>query len=157
MHFGSTIAVSSITTSTIRAVNLTMQGTLQAQQIYEVLPSTLLVGSNSGAAPMNSTFTLSWQNGAIYQVSSISSFMRVNINDVPTTTNRAVTLTFLLSQGAPLAYLISSIAINGSNTTIRWPSATVPTPTASRSEIQTFTMFRVQDAWTVISQLNSFG
>jgi hypothetical protein len=143
------------TLSTVSGVdvggNLTVQGATQVQEIIEVIPSTIL------AAPANSTFTLSWQNGAIYQVSSISSFMTVRLNDVPTTNNRAVTLTLILSQGAPLAYLVSSIIVNGTNTTVKWPSATQPTPTAGRTEIETFTMFRLQNAWTVIGQLNSFG
>ena len=83
--------------------------------------------------------------------------MTVRINDVPSTNNRAMTLTFLLSQGGAAAYLVSSIFINTTSTTIRWPAATQPTPTAGRSEIETFTLFRVQNNWTVIGQLNSFG
>jgi hypothetical protein len=143
------------TLSTVSAVdvggNLTVQGATQVQEIIEVIPSTIL------APASNSTFTLSWLDGAIYQVSSISSFMTVRLNNVPTTNSRAVTLTMILSQGAPAAYLVSSIIINGTNAPVKWPAATQPTPTAGRTEIETFTMFRLQNAWTVIGQLNSFG
>jgi hypothetical protein len=82
--------------------------------------------------------------------------MRVNINNLPTTNNRAETMTFLLYQGAT-PYLISSVAISGTVQTVRWPSATLPTATANRYEIETFTLFRVANNWTVIGQLNSFG
>jgi hypothetical protein len=153
LRVGNQALVSSL--STVSAVdvggNLTVNGYTQVQEIIEVLPSTLI------AAPSNSTMTLSWLNGAIYQVSSISSYMTVRINDVPTTNNRAMTLTFLLSQGGAAAYLISSLFINTVATTIKWPAATQPTPTVARTEIETFTLFRIQNNWTVIGQLNSFG
>ena len=82
--------------------------------------------------------------------------MRANFTNLPTTNNRVTTATFLLNQGGT-AYLISSLSIDGTVQTVRWPSATLPTATALRTEIETFTLFRLNNAWTVIGQLNSFG
>jgi hypothetical protein len=130
--------------------SLTVTGYTEVQEILEVIPSTLLVPA------ANWNCTVSWLNGAIYNVSSMSTNINVNLTNVPTTNNRTTTATFLLNQGGT-AYIISSLQIAGATQTIRWPAATQPTGTALRTEIETFTLFRLNNAWTVIGQLNSFG
>jgi hypothetical protein len=143
---------SNIAYGTISGVGaLVVQGPIEVQEIIEVIPSTLIVGSVS-----LSNLSLDWLAGAIYTVNSMSTNMRINILNLPTTNNRAETMTFLLYQGLT-PYLINSVQIGGVSQTVRWPSATQPTPTASRYEIETFTLFRVENNWTVIGQLNSFG
>jgi hypothetical protein len=117
--------------------------------------STLLVNGNV-------SFNLSWLNGAIYAISTGTSAVNVEarVNNVPTTTSRAQTLTFLINQTSAASTLVSSIFVNNTPYTIRWPNATRPTPTANRTEIQTFTLFNLSapmPTFTVIGQLNSFG
>ena len=153
----STISVSSINTSSLQTVSLVASGTTEVQQINEVIASTLNV---SAAASLS----LSWLNGAIYAVSTITSVVNLEarVNNMPSTSSRAQTLTFVLYQGTAASTMISSIFINNTATTIRWPSATRPTPTVSRTEIQTFTIFNFGASgalpnFTVIGQLNSFG
>jgi hypothetical protein len=148
----STLLASSFVASTI-----TVGGTIEVQQINEVIASTILL---TGATRLN----LSWLNGAIYAISTPTTSvvnLEARINNMPSTaTSRAQTLTFLLYQGANASTMVSSLFINNSSYAIRWPNATRPTPTVSRTEIETFTIFYFGSplpTYTVIGQLNSFG
>jgi hypothetical protein len=148
----STLFASSFVASTI-----TVGGTIEVQQINEVIASTIrLTGATS--------LKLSWLNGAIYAISTPTTSvvnLEARVNNMPTTTtSRAQTLTFILYQGASASTMVSSLFINNSSYAIRWPNATRPTPTISRTEIETFTIFYFGTplpTYTVIGQLNSFG
>jgi hypothetical protein len=147
--YTSSIYTSSITANSTYTNSLINTGTTEVQQISEVIASTLIVGS---LTPLQ----LSWLNGAIYNMTTLSNNPTIRLNNVPETANRALTATFLINQGGT-AYMISSMSINNVGISIKWPNAVVPAPTASRTEIETFTMFRIAGNWQVIGQLNSFG
>ena len=65
-------------------------------------------------------------------------------------------LVFILAQGGT-PYYINALQIGGSSQTILWPGATGPTPVASRTEVESFTLYYSGSTWTALGQYSSFG
>jgi hypothetical protein len=108
------------------------------------------------AATPTSPYTIDWLAGAIHYLTSIPSNLTVNITNLPTTANRNYVISVYLVQGGT-PYFINTLQIAGSATTIKWAGGSAPTATASRVEVQTFSLFYSGAAWTALSQLSSFG
>jgi hypothetical protein len=122
-------------------------GTLTAQQIQEVVV----------AAPSPGTaYTANWANGDIFYMTSLSGNMTVNITNLPTTANRNYTVVFYLVQGGT-GYYINTLQVAGTGVTIRFPSATAPTPTINVVTTQTFMLYYSGSAWTALSIITNFA
>ncbi len=104
------------------------------------------------------TVNFDWNNGAIYYISSMSSNFIANFSNVPTTANRSLVTTLILQQSTNSANYTSTIRINSSTPVLRWPNASVPTPTSNRTEVESFTIYgNGLNTWYVMGQLTSFG
>jgi hypothetical protein len=108
------------------------------------------------AAVPTTPYTIDWTLGAIHYLTTIPSNLTVNITNLPTTSNRNYVVSVYLVQGVT-PYFINTLQIAGSATTIKWSGGSAPTATASRVEIQTFSLYYSGAAWTALSQLSSFG
>jgi hypothetical protein len=108
------------------------------------------------AAVPTTPYTIDWTLGAIHYLTSIPSNLTVNITNLPTTSNRNYVVSVYLVQGVT-PYFMNVLQIAGSATTIKWSGGSAPTATASRVEIQTFSLYYSGAAWTALSQLSSFG
>jgi hypothetical protein len=108
------------------------------------------------AAVPTTPYTIDWTLGAIHYLTTIPSNLTVNITNLPTTSNRNYVVSIYLVQGAT-PYYINALNIAGTSNTIRWAGGSVPTPVASRVEVQTFSLYYSGSAWTALSQLSSFG
>jgi len=108
------------------------------------------------AAVPTTPYTINWLSGAIHYLTSIPSNLTVNITNLPTTSNRNYVVSVYLVQGGT-PYFVNVLQIAGSATTIKWSGGSAPTATASRVEIQTFSLYYSGAAWTALSQLSSFG
>jgi hypothetical protein len=66
----------------------------------------------------------------------------------------------MLNQG-PTGYYANALMIAGITGTINWQGGTVPTATANKQEIESFTMLYgptgAAAAWTIYGQYTSFG
>jgi hypothetical protein len=102
------------------------------------------------------TVTHDWNLGAVFYHSSISTNFTTNITNIPSTNNRSYVVVLNLEQGAAARYS-STLQVNGAATTINWLNATQPTPTANRLEVESLTLYRVNNNWRVIGQYASFG
>jgi hypothetical protein len=80
-----------------------------------------------------------------------------NITNVPTTADCAYTTTLILKQGSTGGYYANALQVNNSAVSILWANATGPTGTASRTEIESFTLYYTASTWTAFGQLTSFG
>jgi hypothetical protein len=127
--------------------NLAVLGILTTQETQEIV--------NTIVSP-STPATVNWLNGAIYYVTGLTSNLTVNITNLPVTANRSYVVVFILVQGLT-PYYINTLQIAGVPTGILWPNATVPTPTASRQEFQSFTLYYDGAAWSAWSQFTSFG
>ncbi len=97
-----------------------------------------------------------YNQGGLWAHTTISSNFTANFTNVPTANNNVVSFSLILYQGAT-PYLASNVQIDGAAQTILWADAIVPTVTANRREIASFSLFRLAGAWTVTGSLSSFG
>jgi sugar lactone lactonase YvrE len=123
-------------------------GYTSVQQIQETL--------NTIASPGSGTVVANWSTGNIWYVSSMSANFTINLTNLPTVANKSYSVVFTLVQGAT-PYYISALQIAGVAQTIKWSGASAPTATASRVELETFTLMYTGSAWTVLGQLTTFG
>jgi hypothetical protein len=129
--------------------SIIVNGTTSVRQIQEVV---------STYTNPTGTVSFNWSNGAIYYVSSMTANFTANFTNIPTTANRSYVTTLMLQQSTNTAWYTSTVQINGSTPTLRWPNATVPTPTSNRTEVESFTIFgNGASTWYVMGQLTSFG
>ena len=128
--------------------NLSTTGWLSIQQATETL------NTKTGAT---GTVNHDISTGAVFIHTGISANFTANLQNVPTTNSQVISVSLFLNQGST-PYFANALQINGSATTIYWPNATAPTPTASRYEIQTFALLRTSGGtWQAYGSYNSFG
>ena len=95
---------------------------------------------------------------AIWAHINMAGNFTANFTNVPTTLDRTIVCTLLLSQGAT-AYIPNAVQIDGVAQTINWQGGTAPTGTANKQEIVSFTLVRGSLAafWVVLGSLTSYG
>jgi hypothetical protein len=78
--------------------------------------------------------------------------MTFNITNVPTDNDKVMTVNVLVTQGST-GRIPSVLQINGSSQTLRWPSGLTPVPTSSAGKIDifSFTLIRVSSSWIVFA------
>ena len=104
----------------------------------------------------NGNRTFDYTSGSIFYLTGLTGNGVWNIENVPTTNNRAIALTYIINQGVS-PYSGSQYQINGSNVTVKWVDSTIPTGSANKTEIIGLTAFRVSSTWDVIGSLSTFG
>lgn len=103
-----------------------ISGTTDVQELREQVVEVTL-SSNSA--------TLNWTAGNIFYIPTApSAGMTLNINNVPTDTNKIMTVNVLVTQGST-GYGITTLQINGTNQTIRWANSSTPTFTNGAGKI----------------------
>lgn len=102
------------------------------------------------------TQTFDFNTSNIFYVSNPGGNITANFTNIPTGTSKIYTFNIVLAQGAT-PYYVSAAQIGGANNTILWAGSAPPTPTASKTEIQTFNIINIGGLYTVWSQLTSFG
>jgi hypothetical protein len=124
-------------------------GLLTTQQSTEVYAA-----KTSATGTVAHDFAIS----AIWLHSSISANFTANFTNVPTTVNRTIVITLILLQGAT-PYIPNAVQIDGNAQTINWQGGSAPTGGASKKEIVSFTLIRLEagPAWTVLGSSTSFG
>jgi hypothetical protein len=135
-------------TGTLNATNgVNLSGTVDIQELREnLVPITL--SSNVG--------TFSWTDGNIYYISAApTGNMTFNFTNVPTDNNKVMTVNVLVTQGAT-GYIPTTLQIAGTSQTIRWPNNINPVPTSSAGKIDifSFTFIRTGSAWIVFGNAN---
>jgi len=102
------------------------------------------------------TVACSYNVGTLWHFSSISGNVTANFTNVSTTNNAVITYVLFFYQGAT-PYGVSAVQIDGVGQTINWFDNIVPTNTANKKEIYSFSLVRVNSAWTVHGSLSTFG
>jgi hypothetical protein len=89
-------------------------------------------------------------------MSGVSANFAVDVTNIPTDNNYAITISIIVNQGAT-GYYPSTLKINsgGSNETIRWVNDTAPSVNASKIDIYNFTLIRVSSAWVVLGSASN--
>ncbi len=146
-HAGPTGNTGPTGTVSSTVTDLTITGILSIQETQELV--------NTVAAP-TSVQAFDWTTGSIFYISSMSANFTANITNLPTTANRFYVVTFVLVQGVT-PYFINALRVAGTSVTIRWASATTPTATASRTEIETIALYYSGTTWFAFGQFSSYG
>jgi cytoskeletal protein CcmA (bactofilin family) len=135
-----------VTGNTTLTGGLTVSGPLTAAEMSEI--------ATSGTITTN-VLTLDWTATNITYVSSPAANFTLNVTNAPTTNDRALAVTVIVTQGAT-AYIPNALQIGGSAQTIKWAGGAAPAGTASKIDIFSFVLLRTGSAWTVFgsSSLN---
>ena len=135
-----------VTGNTTLTGGLTVSGALIAAEMAEI--------ATSGTISTN-VLTLDWTATNISYVSSPAANFTLNITNAPTTDDRALSVTVIVTQGAT-AYIPSVLQIGGAGQTIKWAGGSAPSGTANKIDIFSFVLLRTGSAWTVFgsSSLN---
>ncbi len=141
------LSLSNTITTSVQTSTLTVTGQVNQQQIIEVL--NIKTGSSGSV-------THDFSTGAIWYHSSITGNFATALTNVPTTQNRSAVVSLILNQSATPFYS-STLTVNGSAVTINWPNAALPTPTANRKEIESFTLLNLSGTWAAFGQYLSLG
>lgn len=141
---------SGITGSSLTSVgtlnSLTVSGRTDVAEIREAVSS---VSVSSG------TLTCNYNDACVFYVASgPSSNFTVNVTNVPTDNNYAITISIIVNQGSPGSYP-SVLQIGGSSQSIRWVNDTAPSVNASKIDIYNFTLIRISNAWTVLGSASN--
>ena len=104
----------------------------------------------------NGNRTFDYTSGSIFYLTGLTGNGVWNIENVPTTNNKVLALTYVIEQGVT-AYSGSQYQINGSNVIVKWVDNTIPTGSANNTEVIGLTAFRVGSSWSVIGSLSTFS
>jgi hypothetical protein len=145
---GSNVVNSSLTTVGTLS-SLTVSGRTDVAEIREVVSS---VSVSSG------TLTCNYNNAGVFYIASMSlvgANFTVNITNVPTDNNYAITVSIIVNQGSPNGYYPSVLQIDGSSQSIKWVNDTAPSVNPGRIDIYNFTLIRVSGAWVVLGSASN--
>ena len=97
-----------------------------------------------------------FMSSSIFYLSALGANGAYNVYNVPETDGKAITLTFVIEQGAT-PYSGSAYFINDTEVNVKWVDGNVPTGSANKTEVFGLTAFRVNSSWNVLGALSTFG
>ena len=103
-----------------------------------------------------STLTCNMTGSSIFYLNKPAGVVTANFTNVPTTNNRIITPTVILSQSSP-AYIVSIVQIDTVAQTINWANGTTPTGNANKQDVFGFSLIRSGSAWKVLGQMSTYG
>ena len=131
------------------AGNLVVGGNVFQQSAYYELFGNI---SNTGG-----NLTCNFNSGTVFYVNSLTANVTANFTNVNAVTGTVTGATVIVNQGAT-AYQISNVQVNGAMQTVRWSGATVPTGTASNTDVMSFSLINLgAGGWRVLGQISNYG
>jgi hypothetical protein len=103
-----------------------------------------------------SVVTANYATGDIFYVGTApTSNFTVNLTNAPTDDGKSITVVIFVTQGAT-GYIPNAVQVAGSAQTIRWANSAAPIPTSSAGKIDvfSFTFVRRSSTWTVFGSSN---
>jgi hypothetical protein len=142
-----TVSVGGIATTSSFSGDIAVGGRTNISTVVEKM-------SNSNSSTGIVTFDLGVQG--IFYVNGPAGNITANFTNVPTTTNRVITPTVILSQSST-ARILSGCQIDGTWQTINWANGTTPTGNANKQDVFGFSLIRSGSAWKVLGQMSTYG
>jgi hypothetical protein len=148
-------------TGSIAKSNLTFDGgTLTVSATASLTGHTIfaetseVVNSTPGATATSVVYDFT--SGSIWYHATASTNYSANFINIPTTNNRAITATIIISQGAT-GYSPTSVRIDGVTQSVKWSSGTYSVST-NKVDVVGFTFLRSGSSWAqVFGQISSFS
>jgi hypothetical protein len=142
--------------TTASFTELTVTGPSNIQQVVEVL-TTATSGPGLLTNPTASTFNLNFDYGSIFYIEPEGENFVANYLNFPTTDNRIISTTIIISQTAP-AYIPNVVAIDGDIIPISWANSSLPSGNANQTDIVGLSFMRIGATWSkVFGQLSTFA
>ena len=110
----------------------------------------------SAVASSTGTVSFDMTNQGIFYVNNPAGDITANFTNVPTSNNRIITPTIILSQSAT-PRMVSAVQIDTVAQTINWANGTTPSATANKQDVFGFSLIRSGSAWKVLGQLSTYG
>ena len=129
-------------------LNLSVTGRTDVAEIRELISN---VSVSSG------TLTCNYAVACVFYLASMSGVggnFTVNVTNVPTDNNYAMTISIIVNQGSTGHYP-SVLQIAGTPVSIRWVNDAAPSVNANRIDIYNFTLIRVSSAWVVLGSASN--
>lgn len=126
----------------------TFRGLQTFQQIQEVIS----LKSTFGLGTTNFDFN----SGSIFYLSGLTGSGTWNVQNIPSSSNAATSITFVIEQGVT-AYSASAYQLGGTSVSVKWLDGTIPTGSASSTDIIGLTAFRSGSSWNVVGSLSKFS
>ena len=170
-------SIQTVTTTTYNLLTTALTGTLNVGS----LASSITVGgatttsSFTGATQIDGRSTLSsvteklvpsvggtgtvaydLAGASIFYVNGPAGNITANFTNVPTTNNRIITPTVILSQSAT-PRIVNVVQIDTAAQTINWANGTTPTGTANKQDVFGFSLIRSGSTWKVLGQMSTYG
>lgn len=139
-------AAASSTVMTAGAGGVHVSSLLTTQQLTETVVS---ITGASGAV------THDFSQGALFHHSAFFEDFTCDIVGLPVVEGRASTVTLLLRQGVT-PFMVTGVSIAGDDMVILWFEGTPPDGTAAAVDVVTFTLLRLDGAWTVFGQCAAY-
>jgi hypothetical protein len=126
----------------------TFTGLQTFQQIQEVisLKPSLGLGTNN----------FDFNSGSIFYIAGLTGSGTWNVQNIPSASNAATSLTFVIQQGGT-AYSASVYQLGGTAVSVKWLDGTIPTGSANATDVIGLTAFRSGSSWNVIGSLSKFS
>jgi len=169
--------IQTVTTTTFNLLTTALTGTLniaaaaQSVQIGGITTTSSFAGDTAIAGRTNlatvverlttsngGTGVVSFDVGTagIFYVNGPAGDITANFVNVPTTNNRVITPTVILSQSA-VARTIAVVQIEGTASSVAWANSVPPTGIANKQDAYGFSLMRSGSAWKVFGQMSSYG
>jgi hypothetical protein len=136
-----------VSASAVTVVSASVSGRFDGTAIREVVTDTSVSGG---------VVTADYSTGDIFYVGTApSGNFTVNLTNAPTDNGKTITIVIFVTQGAT-GYYPSVVQVAGAGQTIKWANSAAPVPTSSAGKIDifSFTFVRRSSAWTVFGSSN---
>jgi hypothetical protein len=141
------IAIGGATSTGSIGGNLEVTGSTSLGLVVEnILPS------NGGTG----TVSFNLNNQSIFYVNSPTGNITANFTNVPTTNNRIISTTVVMSQSVT-PRIVSGVQIDGAASTINWANNVIPTGNANKQDVFGFSLIRSGSAWKTLGQMSTYG
>lgn len=150
---GTTAQFTTISGSTITGSNITLAGGINIAGVSVVgKMSERITISSAGSGSV----TFDTINDSIFYNNGPTANITANFTNMATTSNRATSVTVILSQSAT-PRIISAVQINTTSSTINWANNVIPTGNANKHDIFGFSLIRSGSTWVTLGQMSTYG
>jgi hypothetical protein len=150
---GTTAQFTTISGSTITGSNITLAGGINVAGVSVVgKMSERITISSAGSGSV----TFDTINDSIFYNNGPTANITANFTNMSTTSNRATSVTVILSQSAT-PRIISAVQINTTSSTINWANNVIPTGNANKHDIFGFSLIRSGSTWVTLGQMSTYG
>jgi hypothetical protein len=102
------------------------------------------------------TVSYDLSQATIFYANNPTGNITANFTSVPTSNNRVITPTVILSQSAT-PRIVSAVQIDTVAQTINWSNGVTPTGTANKQDVFGFSLIRSGSTWKVLGQMSTYG